>query len=563
MARNEVEELKQEKDLNKSINQINLKELIVSNKYSISLTILLLILFLPTLVFPLSSDLSIFMMMGDYILDGKTIYYDFIDIKPPLLYYVFAFSNLIFGNSEISIRFFIISYQLATIYFLYNSTKLLFKSQLLSSIISILFVIYFVSLGFDFSIIPETLIFLPFSIILYLLIKSPLKSTNLLLSGLLIGLMTGLKFTFGILLISYFFSIKIEIKKQDLSKKSLIFYLQILFGFIIGFLISFISLLDKDILDNYIVTFEYLKLYTNEGAIDFDFLILIIQRFIENIVKKISIVYFILALLGLPFIYSKIFYSKIFRQNGNSEIKENQISLNKTIVSFALFSFFLLTISVIAERKLTLLHFVRITIPLFILIANAIYQIYYFKFHNRQFNQYIVIFLLPIIFIIGTPFPRYAKQLYINYGYFLNKDVYYSIYQEKTNPLAQHKDYKLVTNYITTNFSNCNVILSGIGDNIINYNLYRANKNYTLTSFCQSCFYNSKYEIPSYKQKFLDEINNADILIIDNRDNHYEINFHKKTTLEMIKIRFSDEFKNFKKIKEIGQFNIYQRIKKN
>gem|GEM_PF-1281386 len=540
-----------------SVKEISVKEIIVNYKFPITLTLLLLFLFLPTLVFPLSSDLSIFMMMGDYILDGRTIYQNFIDIKPPFLYYIFAFSNLFLGNSELSIRLFIILYQLATIYFLYNSINLIFKNRLLSSIISILFVIYFVSLGFDFSIIPETLLFLPFCIVLYLLINKPLKYSNLLLSGLLIGLTTGLKFTFGILLIPYLFSIRVEIQKQNHSHKSLVLYLQIFIGFFIGLSISLASLLDIDILNNYLVTFQYLKLYTNEGAINFDFLVLIIKRFFENIIKKISVVYFVLALLGLPYIYSKIFITDRISNNKN----ENNLELNKTIITYSVLSFLLLTFSVVVERKLTLLHFVRTSIPLFILIASAIFQLYYFKFQNQKYNSNIVILLISVIFILGTPFPRYAKQLFINYGYYFNKDVYYSIYQEKTNPLAQHRDYKLVTNYIIDNFSDCSVIVSGIGDNIINYNLYRSKKNYTLTTFSQSCFYNSKNEIPLYKQMFLNEIKSADILIVDNRDNHYEINFHKNTTLEMMQKRFANEFQNFKKIKEIGQFNIFLRIK--
>ena len=159
------------KDLNQTTKVLNIREIIFNYKFPVALSFILLILFLPTFVFPLSSDLSIFMMMGDYILDGQTIYKDFIDIKPPFLYYIFAFSNLIFGNSEFSVRLFIILYQFGTIYFLFNSINLLFQSRQLSAIISIFFVIYFVSLGYDFSIIPETLLFLPFSIILYLLIE--------------------------------------------------------------------------------------------------------------------------------------------------------------------------------------------------------------------------------------------------------------------------------------------------------------------------------------------------------------------------------------------------------
>lgn len=524
-----------------------------SNKYQFVLFIAIIVLFLPTLVFPLSSDLSIFMMMGDYILEGKTIYQDFVDIKPPFLYYVFAFSNYILGNTEISIRLFIILYQLATVYFLYKSINLIYNNIQLSSLISIFFSIYFVSLGFDFSILPETLLFLPYSIILYLLIKNPLKYSSLIISGILIGLTTGLKYTLGILLVAYIISIGYELRNQKSKNKSIVIYFIILVSFSIGLFISLISLLDSNILNNYLTTFQYLNLYTNETPINLDFLILIIQRFFENILKKISILYFVLAILGLPIVISKLSktkqFSKIYIEN----------KLKPSIFIFSILSFILLSISVIVERKLTLLHFVRITIPLFLLIANAIYVFYNSEYIKQKLSSKISLVIISIIFIIGSPFPRYVKQLYINYGYYFDKNIYYSQYQVPSNPLLQQKDYQLVSDFIKNSFKDSKVIVCGIGVNVINYNLYRANNNYELTSFSQSCFYISKNEIEEYKTKFSSEIKDAEILILDNRDNHRDINYHKLTTFEMVQKRFFIEFSQYKLLKEIGQFKIYLR----
>lgn len=537
--------------MTKKINDIT--GLINNNKYKFGLFIAIIVLFLPTLVFPLSSDLSIFMMMGDYILEGKTIYQDFIDIKPPFLYYVFAFSNFAFGNTELSIRLFIILYQLATVYFLYKSIYLIYNNIQLSSLISILFSIYFVSLGFDFSILPETLLFLPYSIILYLLIKNPLKYSNLIISGILIGLTTGLKYTLGIILVAYIVSIGYELKNQNLSIKSIMIYFIILVSFSIGLFISLISLLDTNILDNYLITFQYLKLYTNETPINVDFTILTLQRFFENILKKISILYFVLAILGLPIVVSKLSKTKLF----SNIFIENK--LKPSIVIFSILSIILLTFSVIVERKLTLLHFVRISIPLFLLIANSINVFCNSEYLKQKFNSKLGVVLISIIFIISSPFPRYAKQLLINYGYYFNKEYYYSQYQVLSNPLLQQKDYQLVSDYIINNFKDCKVIVCGIGDNVINYNLYRSKQNYELTSFTQSCFYISKNEIEEYKTKFSSEIRDAEILILDNRDNHRDINYHKYTTFEMVQKRFSIEFSQYELLKEIGQFKIYKR----
>ena len=205
------------------------------------------------------------------------------------------------------------------------------------------------------------------------------------------------------------------------------------------------------------------------------------------------------------------------------------------------------------------MHFVRITIPLFLLIANSIYVLYNSEYLKQKLNTKIGIFIIGLIFIISSPFPRYAKQLSINYGFYFNKEYYYEKYQLASNPLSQHKDYKLVSNYIINNYKDCKVIVSGIGDNIINYNLYKSKHNYELTSFSQSCFYVSKSEIEEYKTKFSSEIIDADLIILDNRDNHISINYHKFTTFEMIQKRFPNEFSQYELIKEIGQFKIYKR----
>ena len=70
------------------------------------------VLLLPTLAFPISSDLSVFMHGGMVIADGGSLFKDFFDIKPPLIYYIFAGINLIFGDNVLAFRGFDFVYQL-------------------------------------------------------------------------------------------------------------------------------------------------------------------------------------------------------------------------------------------------------------------------------------------------------------------------------------------------------------------------------------------------------------------------------------------------------------------
>ena len=165
---------------------------ILLEKYKIVLPILVVLFLLPTLVFPVFVDATIFMMMGDVILQGKTLYYDFIDIKPPLFYYIYAFQNLLFGNSEISLRFALIFWQLITAFTLFKFTEIINKDKPTIYITVLSYIVFFVSLGYDNSITPETYSLLPLLLISIILTKEKVSNLNLILAGTLLSFLFGI-----------------------------------------------------------------------------------------------------------------------------------------------------------------------------------------------------------------------------------------------------------------------------------------------------------------------------------------------------------------------------------
>ena len=80
----------------------------------------LMLLLAPILFFPIATDTAIFIQAGKIITHGGLPYVDFIDIKPPFIYYIFAFIYSIFGNSEIGIRLFDFIIQTLTATLIYN-----------------------------------------------------------------------------------------------------------------------------------------------------------------------------------------------------------------------------------------------------------------------------------------------------------------------------------------------------------------------------------------------------------------------------------------------------------
>jgi 4-amino-4-deoxy-L-arabinose transferase-like glycosyltransferase len=75
----------------------------------------MLLLLVPTLFYPIGPDQGMFLLGGEKILRGAIHYRDIVDVKPPIIYYVYAAVAATLGTSEISIRIFDLLLQAATI----------------------------------------------------------------------------------------------------------------------------------------------------------------------------------------------------------------------------------------------------------------------------------------------------------------------------------------------------------------------------------------------------------------------------------------------------------------
>lgn len=73
-----------------------------------------LVLLAPTLGYPLGHDEAIFLAGAERILDGGIHYRDVIDVKPPLIYHLYALAVVLFGSHDTSIRLFDLLVQLLT-----------------------------------------------------------------------------------------------------------------------------------------------------------------------------------------------------------------------------------------------------------------------------------------------------------------------------------------------------------------------------------------------------------------------------------------------------------------
>jgi 4-amino-4-deoxy-L-arabinose transferase-like glycosyltransferase len=80
----------------------------------IAVAALLLAILLPSLLLPLGPDQALFFVSGEKILRGAIHYRDIVDVKPPLIYYLYASAIALFGKGWIAIRIFDLLVQGAT-----------------------------------------------------------------------------------------------------------------------------------------------------------------------------------------------------------------------------------------------------------------------------------------------------------------------------------------------------------------------------------------------------------------------------------------------------------------
>ena len=90
-------------------------------KYLVPVCTIGILLLSGMLFFPLGHDQAIFEVGGRMIFKkGSIPYRDFLDMKQPLIFYIYGFANWIFGDHEWSIRIFDIIYHLFTLYFFFK-----------------------------------------------------------------------------------------------------------------------------------------------------------------------------------------------------------------------------------------------------------------------------------------------------------------------------------------------------------------------------------------------------------------------------------------------------------
>jgi|DewCreStandDraft_4_1066084.scaffolds.fasta_scaffold00401_6 hypothetical protein len=464
-------------------------------------SLFIIIILIPTLFFPISSDLAVFNLAAKTILKGSKLYVDFIDIKTPQIYLLNVLNQIVFGNSEAAFRFFDFLWQVLTsisIVFIFYKIN---KNYLGAYLASIIYCLLYATLHYSQTYQCEGFLGLPLLWLVYLQIRTQNKTLNYFLQGFILGFIIALKITFGIIFLAILVvDIINRISTFELIRK----YGLILISSIIGFIFFSFPLINKQSFDGFITMLDYLKHYNEYSYLTLEWVRYSLLLLTKYLADTLSIFILFLALIGVYLSLGK-----------NFEPLTTQKYFFQVVVVIGLF----LLLSVIVERKFHSYHFSRLYVLIGIISSYG--SLYFFKkiinyLYNSNILRKTLMILLLIIGVFFTPIPRYFNLLIPTYLYLTDSNKYDDYYQRNDATLLR-KDYIDISKKLKE-ISNPNdsILVISIGANSIYYFL-GAN---SFSSFASSSFYLSQYLPEAWENIIKREIATAKCIIIQTNDVH-------------------------------------------
>ncbi len=507
------------------------------------------LLLVPVIFFPVTTDLAVFIQAGEKIAGGGKPYVDFIDIKPPAIYYIYAFIYTVFGKSEPALRFFDFIIQLFTVTGLYYLLKNNLSSKFTAIAAALVYAISYTTLAHNQTAQVESFIPLLSVSMIYFAIKRPEKKVNIILVGTLAGIITALKTSMG------FVVFLIPLTDYLLNDKDLKMiasrFLLVLYGFLPVLLLAALPFFDGEIRNGFANVLAYWKFYAQFPPLE--------TAFIRDTIKQVGIFF------GDKFslLFSLLLFFGLFKtlKNSKAEIGKNTYQF----FAFALAMLILLSLSILIERKFFFYHYVRLYALFAIFISIGAEQLFNDAKRvislNKKFT--LALILVALFFIVMSPLPRFVSLLVPTANYFLDKDKYNEYYTRYyAGGVVLRKEQMQTANYILRNSSgNDKVLVVSVASSILNYYL----GDLALNKFALSCFYISDPGIPQWRKDALEQLKRSNRLVLQENDINYMANRHYITSRRY----FLSNMPYKKYVKEhfrldttIGDFYIYKKTNK-
>ncbi len=514
---------------------------ISDSRYLTRTAIWLLILFLlsPVLFFPISTDLAIFVSAGKAIAAGQKIYVDFIDLKQPLIYYIFALFHLITNSGELQLRIIDFLIQFTTIFFLFRLVREESGNDTIAYMSAALYAISYSALNFNQTMQIESFSGLLLVFIAAFQLKEQKNSRDYLLAGALTAVLAALKITFASVVFSFLIY---DLFKAKFDRKMIFVWISGIIGFLLVFILCSFPLFDPQIRAAYQNVWKYLSFYSSMPPLNMEMISSSLKSIGSFLGDKLSV-------LILISVFTGVYVS--FRENRNYRLAETAL-----LLCFAMFA------GIAFEKKFYEYHFVRMYVPLMILSGMGLfYLMQSFKAILAERNKVKIIsaFLVLLFLLVLSPIPRFANLQKSSFYYLTNKEKYNTFYERSGSSVILRKTHLETAAYINAHKrTGDRVILMSTASSVINYFL----PELIHSKFSLSCFYLGYAEIPEYQQLIADEISHADWIIVQNNDGNYHAFGHNNSSFDMLRIKMplgSLVFSTFDEETRIGNFIIYRK----
>lgn len=232
-----------------------------TESFQLKLTLLLLLVIgLGTLTYPFGRDQGQYATIAAAYLQGKIVYKEIFDPKPPMTYLVHAFALQVFGHSMIAIRILDLFWQIGTLLTLFAIARIIYGTASAGLIAIMIYGIAYFSCGYWTTAQSDGFLNFPLSlsILMFLLAVRETFTYGYLLSGIFLGIAVLFKYPIGILLVFYLAVLLTTRERQKLMSAG-----SILLGFGLIQLCFLVSLILNGALKDFLyVQFTYFPKYS-------------------------------------------------------------------------------------------------------------------------------------------------------------------------------------------------------------------------------------------------------------------------------------------------------------
>lgn len=492
------------------------------------------------LFFPLSVDISIFKRGAEVIWNGGMIYRDYVDIKPPLIYYMFLAPVGLLGNSEISVRIFDIILQIASCILIRHFVLTRFKSKNTANLAALIYAIMYVSLNYNNTAQSESFLAIPFMIVFLIMSSERESRLGRLVIGFLIAFCTALKYDFLIFL----FPLAIYDALSGFKIKTLALkWIPMLIGLAVGLPIFFLPLFNPEIRHGFMNTLQFLSAYSKLDYFKVSAISYALQRTGSFLGDDLSVTICFLI------IYSII----IAVRNPDKEFQK--------IYSLMGLFFIFLCITIAVENKYPPYHFIRLY-PI-IAVWSAISLVEFVKLiranhSNAATGIKLILTGLIAFMILFSPIPRVTLIALKSVKAAFNP----SYYKEELGKREATKEFYFEKTELSdiinrNNIENKKVVVISTG--MDNWNLFIKTRNQWRLP--QSVFYFCKINIPDWQRMFKEDFFGAQWVVIAKHDEAPLLMLYKNS----IDYIHDDPFyggylqQNFNLVKENTEFILFER----